>query len=329
MFNDLNDEGLIEAYERVIILDDIYKSNVVSFWNENFIEIVVDLGLFKNIRSVREFTQKEDDFILKMGIETITIEKGTIMVPKDILFLLITKKFKFLTKRNFNLALTRLKAVRCEKSSTIHHFIYEIGENDVILSDDLYYILEQYGNIYQAIKMEITIEGFYKRFDEISNKIDKYIDIFDPTLSSKKHIRKINQSIEENKDLIAFLKEENIKIPEKLNPEKIDVSDPIYLDWHKKLLRLLKLRFSIKKIEKKLLEIKKYYSGKNKKYSYLEFIEKVSFNEDDIVNQIQESLITLRETLIEINKEISELRMKDLKLLNLDYERLIISSSEN
>ena len=56
----------------------------------------------------------------------------------------------------------------------------------------------------------------------------------------------------------------------------------------------------LKNIDKKLSEIKNYYSGKNKKYSYLEFIEKVSFNEDNIVDEIQNSLLDLRKELINI-----------------------------
>jgi hypothetical protein len=61
----------------------------------------------------------------------------------------------------------------------------------------------------------------------------------------------------------------------------------------------------------------------------LEFIEKVSFNEGNIVNEIQDSLITLREQIIEINSKISKLTKKDIKLLNLDYERFILTSSDD
>ncbi|MFX0069779.1 MAG: hypothetical protein ACFFAO_01685 [Candidatus Hermodarchaeota archaeon] len=328
LFNNLNAQTIIESYERIIILDDIYKGNVLNFWDDNFIEIAIDLGLFKNIRSMREFQQKDDDFILKMGEKTVTIEKNTIVIPDDLLFLMITKKFNFLTRRNFNLALTRLKAVRCEISSAVHPFIFEIGENEYTLSDDLYYILDQFGNIYQAIKIEITVEGFYKRFQELVKKIEDFLELFDPILNSKNVIKKINQSIEENKDLIIFLKNEKIKLPDKFVNDKIDKNVEIYKEWSSKLLLLVNYRYKFNKIHEKLLEIKKYYSGKNKKNSYLEFIEKVSFNEDDILNNIQNSLLSLREDIVPMSKDISELSKKDIKLLNLDYERFIITSCD-
>ncbi len=102
----------------------------------------------------------------------------------------------------------------------------------------------------------------------------------------------------------------------------------IFKDWNAKLLLLLDIRLKLEKIETELEEIKKYYSGKNKKLNYLQFIEKISFNEDDIVNKIQDMLVSLREKIVDINKSISDLTKKDLKLLNLDFERFVITTSE-
>ncbi|MHA1292181.1 MAG: hypothetical protein ACTSQJ_05875 [Promethearchaeota archaeon] len=264
LFNDLSDENILNSYEKVLILDEIFKSNVINLLPENFIEVAIDLGLFKNIRSLREFKQKENDFILKMGEETITIEEKTILVPADILFLMINKKFKIIKRRNFNLALKHLKGIRCEVSGVIHPFIFQIGENDYTIADDLYYILDQYGNIYQAIKIEVTIEGFYRRFNEIFKKINEFIEIFDPILNSKTAIKKINKAIEENKNILKYLKNEKIKLSDKFEVEKIDKSAQIYQDWLSKLLQLLKFRYKMEKINQKLLNLKSYYSGKKK-----------------------------------------------------------------
>ena len=328
LFKDLSEDDLIESYEKVLVLDDIYKNNVINLWNEEFIEIYIDLGLMKNIRSIREFQEKDNDFIIKLGEETITIENNIISVPDDTLFLIINKKFKSLSRRNFNLALTRLKGVRCEKSSVIHPLIIGIGEHDYTIPDDIYYILDQYGNIYQAIKIEITIEAFYQRFKEIQDKINKYIKIVEPTLNTKLVVKKINKAIEENKDIIQYLKDEKVELSEKCDFDKIDKDNDIFKQWNSKLLSLLKLRFQIEQIDDKLKDLKNYYSGKNKKLNYLEFIEKVSFNEDGLVNNIQNSLIGFRKKLVEIKDQVEEITEKDLKLLNLDYERLVIVSSD-
>jgi hypothetical protein len=328
LFKDLADEYLIESYERLLILDEIYKNNVVNLWDEEFIEIYIDLGLIKNLRSVREFKQKDNDFILKLGEETITIENETISVPEDTLYLIINKKFKFLTRRNYNLALTRLKGVRCEKSNVIHSLIYGIGEHDYALSDDLYYILDQYGNIYQAIKIEVTIERFFQRFSEIQEKINQFIKIFDPMLNTKLIMKKINSAIEESKDIIQYLKDEKVELSDKFNFDKIDRNADIFKKWNSKLLFLLNCRNQLEEINTKLINVKKIYSGKDKKYGYLEFIEKISFNEDGIVDDIRNVLINLREELVRINEEINQLTEKELKLVNLDYERLIIMSSD-
>ncbi|MFW9878640.1 MAG: hypothetical protein ACFFG0_36635 [Candidatus Thorarchaeota archaeon] len=329
LFKNLGDKNLIESYERILIIDDIYKSNIVKFWDEEFIEIYIDLGLIKNIRSKREFEQKDDDFIIKLGEETITIEDNTISVPDDTLFLIINKKFKSLTRRDFNLALTRLKGVRCEKCSIIHPLIYQIGEHDYTLSDDFYYILDHYGNAYQAIKIEVTIEGFYQRFNEIQEKVNKFIKIFEPSLNTKPIMKKIVKAIEESKDVIQYLKNEKVELSDKFNFDKINKNDRIYQKWKTHLLSLLNIRNQIEQLDKKLIDLKNYYSGKHKKYKYLEFIEKISFNEDNIVDNFQNALISYRKELVEKNEEISKVSEKELKLLNLDYERLILMSSED
>jgi hypothetical protein len=329
LLKDLVDENLIESYNRILILDEIYKSNIVKFWDEEFIEVYIDLGLIKNIRTMREFEKKEDDFIVKIGEETITIEQDTISVPDDTLFLLITKKFKFLTKRNFNLALTRLKGVRCEKSNIVHSLIYEIGEHDYTLADDLYYILDQFGNIYQAIKIEITIEGFYQRFKEIQDDVNEFIKIFDPILNTKPALKKINIAFEEDKEVITYLKDENVGLSDKFNFDNLNREESICINWLSKLNFLLKNRYQLNQIEKKILELKGYYSGKDKKFKYLEFIEKVTYNEEDILDTIQQTLVDLRKEVKTINDTISALTKKEIKLLNLDYERFIITTSED
>lgn len=327
LFKDLSDNRLIESYTKVIVLDEIYKGNLLTFWEDWFIETAIDLGLIKNIRSMREFEQKDQDFIIKMGEETVTIEGDTISVPADTLYLMITKKFSSLSRKNFNVALTQLKSVRCEYSGVIHPFIYQIGENDYAISDDLYYILEGFGNIYQAIKIENTIEQFYDRFEEINEKIADLIEIFDSALNRKRVIKKIAQAIDEGANIINYLKDEGISLSDKFDYTNIGQNDSMFKQWHSQLIQLLEYRYRMENIDDQINDVRKYYTGEDKRNSYLEFIEKVSFNEDDIINKIKEELISLRKEIIDINENVSELTEKQIKLLNLDYERYLIENS--
>ncbi len=329
LFKDLKDSKIIESYEKVIILDEIFKNNVLNLWEENFIDIAIDLGLFKNIRSIREFNHKDGDFIIRLGEETITIENDKISVPDHTLFLMINKKFKFLTRRNYNLALIKLKGVKCQNSNSIHPFISQIGENDYAISDDIYYILDQFGNVYQAIKIEITIEGVHQKYLDIKEKINEYIDIFEPKLRSKPVLKKIFEAIKNEKDVFKYLRDEKIELPDKFNFDEDTERNEIGNNWYFRIMAILNARFRMEQLDEKILETKKYYSGKDKKFSYLEFIEKVSFNEDNIVNKIQNVLLKFREDLIKINKELEVLTKKELKLLNLDYERYLITRSDD
>lgn len=327
MFKDLSNNRLIESYIKVITLDEIYKGNLLTFWEDWFIETAIDLGLIKNIRSMREFEQKDQDFLIKLGAETVTIEGDTISVPADTLYLMVTKKFPSLSRRNFNTALTQLKSVRCEYSGVIHPFIYQIGEDDYAISDDLYYILEGFGNIYQAIKIEHTIEQFYDRFKEIDEKVEELIELFDPTLNRKRVIKKITHAIEDGADIIGFLKDEGVSLSDKFEFKNVDRTDSMFKKWHSQLIQLLKYRYRMDSIDEQLKEVRNYYTGENRRNSYLEFIEKVSFNEDDIINKIKDELISLRKEIIDINENVSELTEKKIKLLNLDFERYLIENS--
>ena len=329
LFKDLKDQKIIESYERVITLDEIFKNNILNFWEENFIEIATDLGLFKNIRSIREFNHKDGDFTIRLGEETITIENDKISVPDHTLFLMINKKFKFLTKRNYNLALIKLKGVKCQNSNLIHQFISQIGENDFAISDDIYYILDQFGNVYQAIKIEITIEGVHQKYLDMKEKINEYIDIFEPKLRSKSVLKKIFKAIKSEENVFKYLRDEKIELPDKFNFDEDTERNEIGNDWYLRVIALLNTMFKMEQLDEKILETKKYYSGKDKMFNYLEFIEKVSFNEDSIVNKIQNILLKLREDLIKINKELEVLTKKELKLLNLDYERYLITRSDD
>ena len=79
-------------------------------------------------------------------------------------------------------------------------------------------------------------------------------------------------------------------------------------------------------IEGKLVELIRNYSGKDRKFKYLEFVEKITYNEENLLDTIQKSLVKHRKKLVEINEQISKVTKKEIKLLNLDYERLLITS---
>jgi len=293
LFKDL-DEELIDSYERVIMLDDIYKNNVELLWDHEFIEKVIDLGLFKNIRSHREYDQKDADFILKMGDYTITIEKNTILTPKDTLFHMISKRFNYISQKDFELGLTKLKEVRCEVSGAIHRFIYEVGDQDYILSNDIYDILDQFGNIYQAIKIEPTSDGLLEICKEIKEKIVNIVMIFDPIFNNKTVIKKLTKALELNK------KEEELEITEitiKIKIlEKIIILSISNIDFQ----ILHNYQDEMERINKQLMEIKSNYTGNQ---DYLKLLENIPLE----IKELQETMIKIRDNALGAKRAVSEL----------------------
>jgi len=319
LFKDLIDQNLIDTYTRILSRDEVDKEAINSYWSEDFIKVAIDLGLFRNIRSFREFKQKEDDFIVKFGDETITINENIIMTPADTLFRIISKKFKPLTKRDFNLALTRLKGVRCEGTGIIHPFIYEIGVQNYTLAEDLYNILNKYDKIYLAIKVEYTIETFYERFKETLDKVIDLIEIFDNILNRKIIIKKINKIIEPNNIELEFKKDEESKDKEeRLNFSELTIKLKIPDGTIKLKLSnsnyqsLIEIRSQLQNISDQIIEMKTYYSTKEKKYNYLKYVESIIEREKDI----QESLIASREEIKRVKSrlELIEMDIKEIKV---------------
>ncbi len=293
LFNNL-DEYLIHQYERAIILDDIYKNDVELLWDQEFIEKVIDFRLFKNIRSYREYDQKEGNFIIKMGEYTITIEKNTILTPKETLFRIITKRFKSLNRRDFELGLTKLKEVRCEVSGMVHHFIYEVGDDDYVLSDDFYDILDQFGNIYQAIKIEPTSDGLLEICKEIKKKIYNIVMIFDPILNNKSVIKKLNKALDINK------KEDELEITEIAIMLKMLEKDIILSISNIDFQILCNYQDEMERINKQLMKIKSNYTGNQ---DYLKFLENIPLE----IKEIQETLIKIRDNASGAKRAVSEL----------------------
>jgi len=310
LFQNLDNPTLIDSYNLIMSREEIDKRAVTSGWPLDFIKVLIDLGLIRNIRSLDDLAKKDDDFLLKFGEFIIRVIENTILVPDDVLFLMITKRFKFIKKRDFNLALKRLKGVKCEITPEIHPFIYEIGQGEYALVDDLYDILDNLGNIYRTIKMEDTIEIFYKNFLNLKQKIDNYNDIFALILNRKTTINKLNMLIDEKQDAM--------KVSDEGKPLFSELSIELKLPNAILTLKISGDFFSQLKneqqqmvgIDNKLKEFKTYYSTEGKGKSYMGFIEKAPI----IDKKLNEDLIALRRQLIR-SKTILENIEKEIKII--------------
>jgi len=318
LFKNLTDQRIIDVYNLIMSREEVDKGAILSFWSGDFIKTAIDLGLFRNIRSMREFDQKKKDFIVKFGEEIITISKDTILTPAEVLFRLISKKFKTLTKRDFNLALIQLKGLKCESTSVVHPFIYEIPNKYYILSEDLYEILKEYKNIYLAIKAEYTIEAFYEGFKETQDKVLDLMNIFENIIKRKQIIKKINTIFKGDNFELLYQKDENSKNKEeKLKFSEVSITFKIPHGKIKLKLsdsnyqKLINYRLDMEGINERIMKIRKNYSTIKKKYNYLEFINNITKNE----KEIQESLIDIRKEIVYV-KSMLDMIKNEIKIFH-------------
>ena len=141
-------------------------------------------------------------------------------------------------------------------------------------------------------------------------------------------MKKLKQAKEKGKeDYVKYLVEKSRKktLPLKFwaqFPEN-EIPDN-YLEWKKSLNQLIKLKLNFNNINQKMDELRAYYSGKKQKMTYLEFIQKSTYDEDDISEKIKNLLIDARNSLKEVSVKLEKYPKKEMKLLNLDIERMII-----
>ena len=224
-------------------------------------------------------------------------------------------------------SLERLRVMMCPKSSMIHELVHKYGDFYVI-DDDFFYIIEEFGNPYQALRIEIMIRAMSNKYKEIESNINEILKQFESSIVKSPIMKKLKQAKEKGKeDYVKFLVDKSRK---KTLPHKFWVEFPEneiqdnYIVWKDSLNHLFKLKLNFIDIDSKMDELKAHYSGKNQKMTYLKFIQKSTYDEDNISERIKTLLIDARNSLKEVSEKLEKYPKKEMKLLNLDIERLII-----
>jgi len=292
-----------------------------SYKDEQLIDVCLELGIFTNIKDRRDFDRKDDDFELK-SLKGIRVDEDTILVDPDALFRILKKTGKSYNKALVNKTLKELTGIICQNTPQIHSFVKQADE-EYYLANDIYQILESYCNPYQALRIELTIEGFGERVEDWDKKLKKFIRNMDPILLKADFQKLVNKAAEEQQDsdIIQYILDKDKELPKKFKPE-----DPpeLFPKWKDLVNLLLRSNIQVEIISKKSEELIALYSGKNQKHPYFEFMKLVAFNEDGIVDAIQEQLISARKDLLEIQQQFGKYTDHLVKLVNLDYERALL-----
>ena len=141
-------------------------------------------------------------------------------------------------------------------------------------------------------------------------------------------MKKLRQAKEKGKeDFVKYLAEKSRKktLPVKFRVEFPENEIPDnYIEWKKSLNLIIKLKLNFTDIDIKMNELRGFYSGKNQKMTYMDFIQKSTYDEDNISEKIKNLLIDARNSLKEVSEKLEKYPKKEMKLLNLEIERMII-----
>ncbi len=372
LFQDLLDDPLIEEFNIITNLSHPSKADLQRVCSQQFIKDLIDYQVVKNVRNYDLYQLKGPEFSIalddgiKLAHEEITVdeEEVHIFVKEEYLERLIRNEIPEMTRPQIHKALERMRAMMCPISSQDHELIHKYADW-YVLDDDFYYIIEDLGNPYQALRLELMIRAMSDKYKEIENELDELLNQFHPDFNKAKIINKFRKVVEiEQKALQKeLLKDENYsemdaknakKLPD-IDKEKIDFAEKLkerirketlpkkfrltfeaeddedeaevpelYNNWKEALNHLVKLKLEFDEIDEKMNTLRGYYSGKDQAMPYMEFIEKATFNEDNIAEKVRDLLVESRNSLKKISDGCNTYSKKELRLLNLDLERMII-----
>ncbi|RLI63609.1 MAG: hypothetical protein DRO88_09430 [Promethearchaeia archaeon] len=335
LFQDLLDDDIIDQFETITSLDEPTVGDIKRICTIDFIKNLFQYRLITNLRSYSIFENKGNDVKikfakgLKLTHEDISEseEEVHIFFNENYLERLISPVIPEMTLSKIHGALERLRAMMCPRSSKMHALVHKYGDFYVI-DDDFYYIIEDFGNPYQALRIELMIRAMSKKYKEIENNLDEVLNQFDKSIVKAPVMKKLKKAEEKGKkDYIKYLTEKSRK---KTFPLKFRIQFPDnevpdkYLEWRESLNNIIKLKLNFIEINNKMNELRAYYSGKNQKLTYIDFIQKSTYDEDNISEKIKNLLIEARNSLKEISEKLEKYPKKQMKLLNLDIERMII-----
>lgn len=332
LFNDLEDDDLQASFESLKALEEPTVGDLKKICDDDFLKKLFQYNVISNIKSYEVFQAKSDETKIKL-VEGLTlthediskeVEEIHIFMNEQYLERLIAPKIPEMTANRIHAALERLRAMMCPRSSVIHVLVHKYGDF-YVLDDSLYNILETLGNPYQAIRVELLIRGMAQKYKEIDTSLTEALDQFDPNLSKSDMMNKFKTAKEKQKtDFLAYLVEKSRKLAHKYDPKFPEGQVPeIYLRWKTVLNALIALRLKFDELDAKFDTLRAYYSGKKQVMPYLTFIEKTTFD-DEISEKVKALLVTARDELKSISEELEKYSKKDLKLLNLDYERAVL-----
>lgn len=294
---------------------------VRSYKDEQLIDVCLELGIFANIKDRPDFDRKDEDYEIK-SLKGIRVDEGTILIDPDALFRILKKTGRSYNKALVNKTLKELTGIICQNTPQIHAFIKPADE-EYYLADDLYQILESYCNPYQSLRIELTIEGFADRVAEWDKKLKKFIKNIDSALLKADFQKLVKKAVgeEQNCDIIQFIQDQEKELPKKFKPE-----DPpeLFPKWKELVNLLLRSNIRVEEIRFRSEDLIGLYSGKNAKHPFFEFMKMVAFNEESIVDSIQDQLIAARKELLGIQQQFGKYTDRLVKLINLDYERALL-----
>ena len=199
VFNDLRDDALQDEFEAAVALKEPTVADIKRICSGDLLKNLFNFNLIANIKSYEAFMTKPETFKvrfadgLKLEHQNLTAdeEEVHIFMNEVLLERVIANKIPEITQTRIHSALERLRAMMCPRSSMVHNLVQKYGDS-YVLNDDLFDILEQIGNPYQALRLEILIRTMLQKYKEIGDQINELLEQFDSGIIQRRYAKEVS-----------------------------------------------------------------------------------------------------------------------------------------
>ncbi len=342
VFQNFEEDEQYEQYVELRERSEVMAAEIKDL-DQKFVEKLLDYRLIKNIKDYTALRRKAEEFVVKFeeGIEVleqkVEVLEGNLTDVEILLCItpqayeqIIRPDIPELSASEIDKACVRLRSMPCPALASTHAILHKYGDF-YELDDKLYEILDEQGNPGMALKMELFMRQMDRKYSQFKERFLDYLDQFYPELSKAKFQNKFAEAYKNGKeDFVGYLIEKSRTLPEIFDPP-FPEDEPIpdaYTRWREMLNKLLQLYYDFLELDKRMDEIRSYYSGMQPKMHYFEFIYQISFNIDGLNEKIRDLVFQMRRNLKHSKRGLADFSKREIRILGVELQQAIINFAE-
>lgn len=295
------------------------KSDLEDYFPKDVLKYIIQYGLIQNIHNFEAYESLRTDFVVifQNGIKFIDQK---LHITKTLLMNIILSFHPFKIK-DLETAIKNLQNIDCSSQRNIVHNFIHLYEDNLMLDDDLYNILDEC-RLDLLFNLENLLDPLRDKIEKLKLRIENYLRGILPAEYFERIREKINNTergltLEKFNTIIL----KNVKIFENYDQEDIN---KMYHAWERTFLEICYNYFQIIRKKEECVDLKDSLFGRNQTKGKFDLLLDISEDYNEIKLEIAKKIENIK---IECEKILNFLKICNIKqcyYLRIDLEKKII-----